>query len=279
MTPKPSEAGIVIQAIKQALAIDDIELSEENVRKHDVRADLEGLEHSIDRIGVIQPIIVLRHGNKFSLISGQRRYYASKALGRKTIPALIIGKVSPEVQRLISFGENIHRRELPYEDTVRVVSELFDSYTGPPRRRVEKIADDLGLSEQRTAYYLAHRIVPKEVQQLVTTKQLSRDQALALATSFIDQPDKIAAIAKETPRLTKPEKERVVEISQRKPRAAAQEIVAEARRPPTQVKITIYVDGDTHAQLKQMAQRRNYADVPSLIKSLVDELVKGQVHP
>jgi ParB/RepB/Spo0J family partition protein len=279
VTPKPDDAGMVIEAIEQALPIDDIELSDENVRKHEVLSDLDGLERSIGRIGVIQPVIVLRHGNKFSLISGQRRYYASKAVGKKTIPALIIGKVSPEVQRLISFGENIHRRELPYEDTVRVVGELFDSYPGSPRRRVQRIADDLGLSGQRTAYYLAHRIVPKEVQRLVTTKQLSRDQALALATSFIDQPDKIAAIARETPKLTKPEKERVVEISQRKPKAAASEIVAEARKPPTQVKITIYVDGDTHTQLEQLAQRRNFADVSSLVKSLVDELVRGQIHP
>ena len=48
---------------------------------------LRELASSIRELGVIQPITVRKVGNTFQLVSGERRFRASKLVGKSTIPA------------------------------------------------------------------------------------------------------------------------------------------------------------------------------------------------
>jgi len=86
------------------------------------------LGSSIKELGVIQPITVRKlTGNKFQLVSGERRYRASKLIGNKTIPAYI--RIANDQEMLeMALVENIQRKDLdPIEVALtyqRLISEI-----------------------------------------------------------------------------------------------------------------------------------------------------------
>ena len=73
---------------------------------------LRELASSIRELGVIQPITVRKlEGHQFQLVSGERRYRASKTIGLKTIPAYI--RIANDREMLeMALVENIQRKDL-----------------------------------------------------------------------------------------------------------------------------------------------------------------------
>jgi len=70
------------------------------------------LANSIKELGVIQPITIRKVAhNQFQLVSGERRYRASKMLGKKDIPAYIRTANDQEMLAM-ALVENIQRRDL-----------------------------------------------------------------------------------------------------------------------------------------------------------------------
>ena len=72
---------------------------------------LRELASSIRELGVIQPITVRKVGNTFQLVSGERRFRASKLVGKSTIPAYI--RIANDQEMLeMALVENIQRKNL-----------------------------------------------------------------------------------------------------------------------------------------------------------------------
>lgn len=73
---------------------------------------LRELAGSIRELGVIQPITVRKmEGNQFQLVSGERRFRASKLIGSKTIPAYV--RIANDQEMLeMALVENIQRKDL-----------------------------------------------------------------------------------------------------------------------------------------------------------------------
>lgn len=73
---------------------------------------LRELASSIKELGVIQPITVRKMGfNKYQLVSGERRFRASKLIGLVTIPAFI--RIANDQESLeMALVENIQRQDL-----------------------------------------------------------------------------------------------------------------------------------------------------------------------
>ncbi len=72
---------------------------------------IEELAASIKQLGVIQPITVRKNGQKFDLISGERRLRASKLAGLDSIPAYV--RLADDREMLeMALVENIQREDL-----------------------------------------------------------------------------------------------------------------------------------------------------------------------
>ncbi len=58
---------------------------------------LQELAASIQAVGVIQPIIVCREGERYTIVAGERRYRAARLAGLEQIPAIGagLGKADP----------------------------------------------------------------------------------------------------------------------------------------------------------------------------------------
>lgn len=123
-----------------------IEVNPYQPRTYFNEEDLRELASSIKELGVIQPITVRKlDGNKFQLVSGERRFRASKLIGSKTIPAYI--RLANDQEMLeMALVENIQRKDLdPIEvalsyqrliDEIKLTQEELSNRVGKDRSTV-----------------------------------------------------------------------------------------------------------------------------------------------
>lgn len=111
---------------------------------------LQELATSIKEIGVIQPITVRKLDfNKFQLVSGERRYRASKLVGLETIPAYI--RIADDHESLtMALVENIQRQDLDPIEIALSYQRLIDEIS----LTQEQLSDRVGKKRSTIANYL-----------------------------------------------------------------------------------------------------------------------------
>ena len=124
--------GVDEKTAKRAMgSIIEIDLNSIEVNPFQPRSQfneeqLKELASSIKELGVIQPITVRKiDQNKFQLVSGERRFRASKMLGRETIPAFI--RLANDQEALeMALVENIQRQDLDPIEIAMSYQRLMD---------------------------------------------------------------------------------------------------------------------------------------------------------
>jgi ParB/RepB/Spo0J family partition protein len=257
------------------IPIASIDLADENVRTPS-ESGIEELKASIQRLGLIQPVVVLPKGGRYSLIVGQRRWIAFKELGRESIPAIVVhNKVDADDARLISFGENIHRRKLPYDDTIKVCDILFNRHTGGPTQRIDQIALELNIHPNTVRKYLAYKLVPTQVQAMVSEGVLTPDIAYRITTAFWPNVKRITEVAKLSSEMTSEEKRRLVELGRKNPETSVSELLMRVKEPSGDVEIVLHVEPSTLGSLTEAAKARKI-DVDALLKSVIEEWLEEE---
>ena len=111
---------------------------------------LQELATSIKELGVIQPITVRKLGfNQYQLVSGERRYRASKLLNLPTIPAYI--RIANDQESLeMALVENIQRQDLDPIEIALSYQRLIDEIN----LTQEKLSDRVGKKRSTIANYL-----------------------------------------------------------------------------------------------------------------------------
>ena len=108
------------------IELDTIDVNPYQPRTYFDEEALRELASSIKELGVIQPITVRKlEGNKFQLVSGERRFRASKLIGNKTIPAYI--RIANDQEMLeMALVENIQRKNLDPIEVALSYQRLID---------------------------------------------------------------------------------------------------------------------------------------------------------
>lgn len=108
------------------LNLDTIEVNPYQPRFHFDSEALQELANSIKELGVIQPITVRKlAADKFQLVSGERRFRASKLIENKTIPAYIRTANDQEMLEM-ALVENIQRKNLDPIEVALSYQRLID---------------------------------------------------------------------------------------------------------------------------------------------------------
>ncbi len=97
-----------------------------NVRSRYDEEGIRQLAASIEKRGLLQPVILSEMGTRYGIQAGHRRVIAFKLLKRETIPALV--KPSPEMLAEIQLIENIQREDLSPADLEIAVKALVARY-------------------------------------------------------------------------------------------------------------------------------------------------------
>lgn len=132
------------------LELNAIDVNPFQPRTHFNEETLNELATSIQELGVIQPITVRKLSfNKYQLISGERRYRASKKLGLETIPAYI--RIANDKESLeMALVENIQRHDLDPIEIAISYQRLMDEIN----LTQEQLSDRVGKKRSTIANYL-----------------------------------------------------------------------------------------------------------------------------
>lgn len=108
------------------LEMDKIEVNPYQPRTQFKEEAILELAESIKTLGIIQPVTVRKLGrNQYQLVSGERRYRASKSIGLKTIPAFV--RIANDQETLeMALVENIQRRDLDPIEIALSYQRLID---------------------------------------------------------------------------------------------------------------------------------------------------------
>ncbi len=120
-TPPAELVGTIVE-----LKITDIEVNPFQPRTYFDEEALTELANSIRELGVIQPITVRKkEDNTFQLVSGERRFRASKLIGNETVPAYI--RLANDQEMLeMALVENIQRANLDPIEVALSYQRLLD---------------------------------------------------------------------------------------------------------------------------------------------------------
>ncbi|MFB0903252.1 MAG: ParB/RepB/Spo0J family partition protein [Nonlabens sp.] len=132
------------------LSLTDIDMNPFQPRTSFNEDQLNELASSIKELGVIQPITVRKKGfGKYELVSGERRYRASKLLGIETIPSYV--RIANDQESLeMALVENIQRQDLDPIEIALSYQRLIEDID----LTQEQMSDRIGKSRSAIANYL-----------------------------------------------------------------------------------------------------------------------------
>ncbi|PIB35471.1 chromosome partitioning protein ParB [Reichenbachiella sp. 5M10] len=162
-------------------SISEVQLDQIEVNPFQPRTDfdqeaLQELSDSIKVQGIIQPITLRKlNNNSFQLISGERRFQASKLAGLKKVPAYI--RTADDQQMLeMALIENIQRQDLNAMEVALSYQRLLSECD----LKQEQLGDRVGKKRSTVNNYLRLLKLPPDIQAAVRDGKISMGHARAL---------------------------------------------------------------------------------------------------
>ena len=158
------------------LKIMDIEPNRDQPRKDFAEDALAELADSIEKYGVLQPLLVRPFGeNSYQLIAGERRWRAARLAGLTEVP-VVIREMTDEEAAALSLIENLQREDLNPVEEAFGYRKLMEDFSLTQEEAAEKV----GKSRPAVANALRLLKLPAEVLDLVRAGKISAGHARAL---------------------------------------------------------------------------------------------------
>jgi ParB family transcriptional regulator, chromosome partitioning protein len=138
--------------------------------------EIQELADSIRAKGLLQPILLRKHGEGFQIVAGERRFRAMRSLGKTEIPAQVREQVSDRDMMEMALIENLQRVQLnPIEEAL-----AFEALINECGVTHEEIADQLGKSRSTVTNTLRLLKLDPEVRTLIQEGKLTAGHGRAL---------------------------------------------------------------------------------------------------
>jgi ParB family chromosome partitioning protein len=205
------------------IPLDHIERNPFQTRTRFDEAQLTELTQSIAASGVVQPIVVrpLSEG-RYQLITGERRWLASRKAGKATIPA-IVRQASDEQTLEMTIVENLQRADLNPMEQARAYQRLSEDF----KMTQEQMATRTGKERASVANFLRLLRLPDPIQHKVESGDLSFGHARTLLA--LDSAESITAAAQKVMALS---------LSVRQTESYVQGLINPEARPKKEAKPT-----------------------------------------
>ena len=160
-------------AVGRMVPVDKIRPNPDQPRK--MLGDLRELTDSIKEKGVLEPLLVrfMPRDDSYHIISGERRYHASRAAGLREVPC--IEKIADDAETLeLALIENLQRKDLtPFEeaDGLQRLAEHFE-YTH------DDIARKIAKARSSVTETMSLRVIPEELRKLCIESGISSKSLL-----------------------------------------------------------------------------------------------------
>lgn len=181
--PVPEEEQMRENDTLRNLKVNEVEPNRNQARKNFDQEALEELAGSIKEYGLIQPIVVTKKDDYYSIVAGERRWRASKIAGLTEIPA-IIREDDEKVNAEISLIENMQREDLNPIEKATGIKTLMDNYG----MSQEEVAKKLGKARSTIANWARVLNLDPRVLEMVREGKITEGHCKALLA--ITDPDK-----------------------------------------------------------------------------------------
>ena len=170
------------------ISIDLIDPNPYQPRKAFDDEGLSELADSIKQQGLIQPIALRKVGDRYQIISGERRTRATKIAGLPTIKAQVFEDLDDKAMAEWALIENIQRVDLNPVEIARSYQQLIDKH-GYKHEDLAKI-----VSKSRSAITNSLRLLklPEQVLLWIEEGKLNSGAARALCSDKIGDPESLA---------------------------------------------------------------------------------------
>ena len=160
---------------KNLIPINEISLSKFQARKKFDQEKLRELSESIEKNGLIQPIIIRKDKKNFELVAGERRLKACELIGLKEIPAIISNF---DDRKAFESGliENLQREDLTCIEEAEGYTRLMNEFNYTQ----EELASIVSKSRSHVANLLRLTSLPKEIKKFILDGKLSLGHARCL---------------------------------------------------------------------------------------------------
>ena len=150
--------------------------------------ELVELAETIEQHGLIQPIIVRKVGDRYQIISGERRTRATKLAGLPVIKAQVYENLDDKTMAEWALIENIQRVDLNPVEVSRSYQQLIDNhgYTH------EDLAKIVGKSRSAITNSLRLLKLPEQVLTWIVEGKLNSGAARALCSDKVEDPESLA---------------------------------------------------------------------------------------
>jgi ParB family chromosome partitioning protein len=173
LTVEPAHSGEEVAL----LAIEAIEPNPLQPRRVFQADRIEELAQSIRANGIIQPLVVRRHAEKYQLVAGERRWRAAKIAGVTKVPA-VIQDIPDERLLEITLIENIQREDLNPIET----AQAFDRLSRELQLSHEEVGSRTGKDRSTITNLIRLLQLPPDIQQLIGERRISAGHARCLLT-------------------------------------------------------------------------------------------------
>ncbi len=178
---------------KTGSAVQEIEISKISPNPFQPRTEfkseeIEELASSIKEKGLIQPILLRKHGLGFQIVAGERRFRATKFLGKTFITAIVRDKLSDRDMMEMALIENIQRVQLNAIEEGQAFEQLINT-CGITH---EELALKLGKSRSAITNTMRLLKLDPELQQWIREGKLTAGHGRALLQSEPDRRMKLA---------------------------------------------------------------------------------------
>lgn len=162
----------------EELNLSDIEPDPDQPRRTFDDKELASLSESIQAMGVIQPIVVIKNGRKYQIVAGERRWRAAKLAGLEKIPA-VVRTMTAQNRLEASLIENVQREDLNAIETATAYAKLRDQFN----MSITEMAKRIGKSTAAVSNTMRLLSLPDEAKRAMIDYKLKEGQMRPLISA------------------------------------------------------------------------------------------------
>lgn len=259
------------------LPLSDLRIDRFQARKQNTGESLEELAASIERWGLLQPIVVCPSSKapaKWEIVCGQRRYLAhQKILKREKIAAGIIPHpISVEEGLALSASENVVRLDMTRKDLVDLCGRLYKRY-----ETLRAVAEETKLPYHVVRKYVRYDALPSDLRQRVDAQEINIDlatkvQDAATAPSGNYDPEESERLVSKLKTVDNDLQKKILALRQHHPEKNLSEVVAIAEKPDNSLKLNLVILEGLAEPLKQYAADEGMDEKSAVLVFIEDSL-------